>query len=437
VIAITGLVARQLTGPGSIQEIDQYSFFEPICVFNKVLMSEDQTTSLGTLAVKHAILERGVSHIGVPNDVQKLPYESEVKPFKGRVPNMAFCQSVKLVKEAAELIDAARRPVIVAGFGVMGQAVELLQFANKISAPIVTTYRAKGLVNGSEPLYVGCHGGIGTTAAAKLVQTADLLLVVGSSYSDMTNIPEKRTVQIDIDPMMIAKKYPVEVGLVGNCSELVPMLRDLVSENVKDDYLREIKDLKEQWLKVLEGERDPNSTPIRPQYIMEVLSEEVADDAVLSIDVGENAWWFGRNFQMKSTQKMILSGYLASMGFGLPGAMAATVAYPDRQAVCITGDGGFAMVMGDFMTCVKYRMPVKVFVLNNSQLGMIMQVQKVYEYKNWQTELHNVDFAEYARSCGGVGLKVTEPNKLREVVKKALTSEGPVIVDILTDPKRF
>jgi thiamine pyrophosphate-dependent acetolactate synthase large subunit-like protein len=155
------------------------------------------------------------------------------------------------------------------------------------------------------------------------------------------------------------------------------------------------------------------------------------------LDVGENCWWFGRNFQMKKTQKMVMSGLLASMGFGLPGAMAAALAYPDRQIVCITGDGGFTMVMSDFLTTLKYQMPIKVFVMNNKSLGMIMQEQKVEGYESWQTELYNYDFADFAEHSGGMGIKVTEPSNLEAAVEKALSATKPTIVDIDTDPRRF
>ncbi len=160
-------------------------------------------------------------------------------------------------------------------------------------------------------------------------------------------------------------------------------------------------------------------------------------NAIISLDIGENAWWFGRNFFMKKTQRMVMSGYLASMGFGLPGALAAAVAYDDRDIICITGDGGFSMVMADFLTAVKYDLPVKVFLFNNGQLGMIMQEQKMEKYPNWNTELHNCDYAEYANICGGVGIKVSEAKELPGAIDKALATKKPVIVDIVTDPRRF
>jgi pyruvate oxidase/acetolactate synthase-1/2/3 large subunit len=236
---------------------------------------------------------------------------------------------------------------------------------------------------------------------------------------------------------MIAKSYPVEVGLLGNSALLIPKLAKKVKEKQNTGYMNEIARLKQEWVEQLQREAGPSSKPIRPQYIMKVLKEKIADDAVISLDVGENCWWFGRNFMMKKTQKMVMSGYLASMGFGLPGALAATLAYPDRQVVCIAGDGGFSMVMGDFLTALKYQMPVKVFVLNNQSLGMIQQEQKVEGYERWQTELYSYNFADYAEHSGGKGIKVTEPNELEAAVDNALSTKKPVIVDIETDPRRF
>ncbi len=437
VLALTGLVARQLIGPGSNQEIDQYSFFEPICVFNKILMSPEQTTTLATLAIKYALIDKGVAHIGIPNDVQKIPYRTEILPFEGRMPNFAYGQEESLIEKAAKIVDQASRPVIIAGFGAMGQGAKLLKLAAKISAPIVTTFKAKGVIDEHDALSVGCHGGIGSTAAAELVRKADLLIIVGSSFSELTQIPAKKTVQIDINPLMIARRHPVEAGLLGNSAIIIPKLTNKVSEKHNASYLEEISRLKHDWLNRLQKEADRTQKPIRPQYIIKVLNEKIAEDAVISLDVGENCWWFGRNFLMKKTQKMVMSGYLATMGFGLPGALAAALAYPNRQTICVTGDGGLTMVLGDFLTALKYDLLVKIFVFNNKSLGMIMQEQKVEGYQGWQTDLQEFDFAKFAEHSGGIGIKVSESNQLEEAVDKALDSKKAVIVDIDTDPRRF
>lgn len=437
VIALTGMLTRQLIGPGSFQEIDQQAFFEPITVYNKVLMSENQTTTLITKAIKHAILDKGVAHIGIPKDVQEIPYTAETIPFDGSFPNNAITQPMFLILKVAQAINQAERPVIVSGFGAINQGDSILELAEKITAPIVTTFRGKGVVNEDNELYVGSHGDVGSTASTYLVLNSDLLIVVGSSFSDMTHLPEKKTIQIDIDPLVIGKQYPVEVGLYGNSAEILPQLMDLVQENKKDQYLEEIRMHKKEWLDLLDEEADGKLTPIRPQYIIKVLNDKIDDDAVITLDTGENGWWFGRNFWMKKTQKMIMSGYLGTMGFGLPAALAAQLIYPDRQVVCITGDGGFSMVMADFLTAVRNQLPVKIFIFNNHQLGMIMQEQMVEKYPNWETELYNPDFAAFARDCGGVGIKAKTPDELTGAIDEALSSDEPVIVDIETDPRRF
>ncbi len=437
VLALTGLVPRKQIGQGAIQEIDQQAFFEPLSVYNKTLMTEDQTTTLATLAIKHALLNQGVAHIGIPNDVQKLPFEAKILSFEGRMPNMAYGQEEWIVEKAAKVIDEAKRPVILAGFGCRGQGKKLLNLASKLCAPIISTFRAKGVVDENDPLYVGCHGGVGSTAAGTLMEKADLLIAIGSSFSDLSLIPQKRTVQIEINPLMIARRYPVEVSLLGNSAILIPKLTEKVALKQNKNYLVEISQLKQAWIQQLDIESDATLKPIRPPYIIKVLNDKIADNAIISLDVGENCWWFGRNFRMKKTQKLVMSGQLATMGFGLPGALAAALAYPERQIVCLTGDGGLTMVMGDFLTALKYNLPVKVFVMNNKRLGMIMQEQKVERYESWQTELHDFSFAAFAEHAGGLGIKVTEPSELEAAVDKALIANIPTIVDIDTDPRRF
>jgi pyruvate oxidase len=437
VLALTGMVPRRMIGQGAIQEIDQQAFFEPVSVYNKTLMTEDQTTSLATLAIKHALLDQGVAHIGIPNDVQKLPYEAEILPFEGIMPNLAYGSEDWVVEKAAKVVDSAQRPVVLAGFGCRGQGTKLLALAAKLGAPIISTFRAKGVVDEGEGLYVGCHGGVGSTAAGTLMHKADLLIAIGASFSDLSQIPKKCMVQIDINPLMIARRFPAEVALLGNSAVLIPKLTAKVQQKQNADYTAEITRLKQAWLQQLEKEADATLKPIRPQYIMKVLTAKIAKDAVISLDVGENCWWFGRNFQMKKTQKMVMSGNLATMGFGLPGALAAALAYPNRQIICVTGDGGLTMVLGDFLTALKYGLNVKVFVINNKHLGMIMQEQKVEKYESWQTELHDFSFADFAEHSGGLGIKVTEPNELEAAVDKALKASKPTIVDIDTDPRRF
>lgn len=437
VLALTGMVKRQMIGPGSFQEIDQHSFFEPLTVYNETLMSKNQTVTLITLAMKHALIDKGVAHIGIPNDVQKNQHFEETVSFEGSFPNRAISPPKSMITKAANVIAKSKRPVIVIGFGAAGQGENIIKIADRISAPIVSTFRGKGIVDEYNELYMGSHGGIGSSSAARLVHDSDLLIVIGSSFSDLTNLPKKKIIQIDMDPMIIGKTYPVEVGLLGNSAIIIPKLLDSLEENRKDEYLKEIMKLKEGWFQLLDKEIDREKTPVRPPYIIRALNDRIADDAIITLDVGENAWWAGRNFILKDTQKMLLSGYLGSMGFGLPAAIAAQLVYPDRQVICIAGDGGFAMVMADFITAIKYELPIKVFLFNNRELAMIRQEQLFEKYENWATDLYDFDFADYARDCGGIGIKVEKADELEGAVEEALNSDKAVIVDINTDPVRF
>ncbi|BAW31442.1 MAG TPA: thiamine pyrophosphate-binding protein [Methanothermobacter sp.] len=437
VLAITGQVERNRIGTGASQEIDQHAFFEPFSVFNMTLISPDQTTNLVTSAIKHALLLGGVAHIDVPRDMQSLECKEKIKPFKDNIPNRSITTDEKHLKRAAEIINTSKKPVIIAGFGSLEAKEQVVRLAEKIDAPIVTTFRGKGVVDENHPLYMGSHGTIGSTAAAELVRDSDLLIVIGSSFSDLTQIPQKRMIQIDIDPMMIARRYPVESGIIGRSAIVIPKILKFVDKKERKDYRKKMSELKSRWLKLLEAEADPISTPIRPQYIISVLNRKLDDDAIITLDVGENGWWFGRNFQMKSTQRVLFSGYLGSMGFGLPAALVAQLEYPERQVACITGDGGFSMVMGDFLTAIKYDLPIKVFLFNNKNLAMIMQEQKVENYPIWQTELQDCDFAGFAENCGGIGIKADDPRELEKVVDEALKFDKPVLVDIDTDPRRF
>ena len=245
----------------------------------------------------------------------------------------------------------------------------------------------------------------------------------------------KALVQVEIDPLKIGK-IPFTVALWGNCSLVLPKLVDAVQMKKNDSVIKEIAEMKKKWFEQLQKEADPTATPLRPPFIMKILSYVLPDDAIISIDVGENGWWFGRNFKINH-QRFVMSGYLGSMGFGLPGALAAKLAFPDNTVVCITGDGGFSMAMADFVTAVKYDLPMIVVVLNNKQLAMIQVEQKIEGYQNYGTDLLNPDFASYADACGGVGLKVSKPEDFLKVVKQALEIKKPVLIDVATDPKRF
>lgn len=252
----------------------------------------------------------------------------------------------------------------------------------------------------------------------------------------MTRVPEGvPLLQVDRDPLKLGKGNR-SLPVFGDVGEVLTRLLPGLRQRGRPTAVRRVKAVVEPWQAQLRREADAQAVPLRPPFIMDTLSEVIPEDAVISVDVGENGWWFGRNFRMKR-QRFIMSGYLATMGFALPGAIAAKIASPDRQIFCITGDGGFAMAMADFVTAVRDNLPMVVVILNNHELGMIRVEQMVEHYEPFATRLHNPDFVQFARSCGGDGKKVTVPADLSRALMWAMQQEKPVIVDIETDPDRF
>lgn len=436
VISINGQVRAQYTGPGGIQEIDQDAFFRPLTVYNNTIYDKHMALLLLTKALKFSILHKGVSQISVPNNIQKEIIDEKLCKKESCLDNFMISPDEKSLKTAAELIDKAKKPVIIIGWGCKNCGDEVLALAEKIKAPVATTFRAKGIISEYDKWSVGILGSVGTPHARDFVNSSDLLITAGVGYSQLTNVPtDKKTIQIDINPVKLEKSSD-GISLWGNCSAVLPKLREILKEKEDDEIQSRIKKEKEKWEKTLLLEADETKTPIRPPYIMKILSEIISPDSAIALDVGENQWWFGRNFRMRK-QAFAMSGYLGTMGFGLPAAIAAKIAWPKKDVFCITGDGGFSMAMSDFITAVKYDLPIIVVILSNRQLGMIQVEQMMEKYENYATDLKNPDFAGFARNCGGDGIRVVKPKDLKPALIKAMKSKKPFIVDIDTDSKRF
>ncbi len=435
VISLNGQVEIQYTGSGGIQEIDQDAFFRPVTVYNNTVADKKTAVLLLSRALRYAILDRGVAQLSVPNDIQKQTLDA------GFCTRECICSqdivpASGLLKEAAGRINAAKNPVILAGWGAYTAGGDVLAIARKIGAPILTTFRAKGILPEDNEWVVGILGNVGSPHARSCASGADLLITLGVGFSKFTNVPEDiPLVQVDINPLRLGRNRQT-TSLWGNCTSVLPLLLPLLAEKDSEPARARIAQMKQEWDTHRDLEADGNAAPLRPPFIMKVLSTLIPDDAVISLDVGENQWWFGRNFRMKR-QKFAMSGYLATMGFGFPGAIAARLAYPDRPVFCITGDGGFSMAMADFVTTVKYDLPMVVIVLNNRQLGMIQVEQMAEHYPNFGTDLLNPDFAGYAEVCGGIGIRVKQPDELEPAILEAMKANRPVIIDVDTDPKRF
>ena len=436
VLSLNGQVEAQYTGPGGVQEIDQDAFFRPVTVYNNTIYEKNLSLLLLTRALRYARIDRGVAQISVPNDIQKKPLDVRFCTRESSLSGPDIVPPDEMIKTAASAINNSKRPVILAGWGAYPDGQQVLALADKIKAPILTTFRAKGILPEDNPWVIGILGNVGSPKARNLVNESDLVITLGVGFSKYTNVPtEKPFVQVDIDPLKLGKNSQT-IALWGNCSLVLKKISPLLNEREDGGIKDRLDAMKKQWDQQRDSEADSTAAPLRPPFIMKVLSEVIPADAVISLDVGENQWWFGRNFRIKQ-QRFAMSGYLATMGFGLPGAIAAKIAYPDRSVFCITGDGGFSMAMADFITAVKYHLPMVVIILNNHQLGMIQVEQMMEHYPNYATDLLNPDFARYAEACGGMGIHVSNPEELRPALLTAVSAERPVIIDVETDPKRF
>jgi len=436
VLSLNGQVETQYTGPYGIQEIDQDAFFRPITVYNNTIYDRKMTVLLVNRALKYATLRQGVAQLSVPNDIQKQPLDARFCRRETTLSGPYILPDDREIAAAVAVIDASKKPVILAGWGAYGEGDEVLALARKIAAPILTTYRAKGIIPEDNEWVIGVLGHSGSPQARALVTQADLIITLGVGFSKFTNVPTDKTlIQLDTNPIKLGKG-PDTISLWGNCALTIPKLTALAGERNSEHILKEIAGIKREWADQLDREADPEAVPIRPPYIMKILSDVIPEDAVITVDVGETQWWFGRNFQMKR-QRFAMSGYLATMGFGFPAAIAAKLAYPNQKVFCITGDGGFSQTMADFVTAVKYQLPMIIIILNNHQLGMIQVEQLMEHYPNFGTDLLNPDFAAYAQVCGGEGFRVEKPGELKGVIEKAMSLNLPVIVDVETDPRRF
>ncbi len=438
VLALTGQVEPQFLGTHTLQEIDLKALFESVSYFNKTITTPQEAAEMVVLAAKTAILNRGVSTLSIPTNIQRSVSTSKIIKFSKRIPAYRIKPPGFLIDEAVKMINEASKPVIIAGWGSRHAANLIISLAEKIGAPIATTFRAKGVISEYHPLSLGVLGSVGTRLAREIVNNADLLVVLGSSYSKETGIPMNiKTIQVDYDPMNIGKRFPVELGLYGSVEDTLPDLIERVQPRDSTDIKNVIVSLRKDWDAVLKKDSENSAKPLHPAKILATLNTLADKNAIISIDVGDNSWWFGRHFRMFGTQRLLISGYLGAMGFGFAAGLASQLAYPDEQCIVITGDGAFSMVMADFTTAVKYNLPVKILVFNNRELSMIRHEQAEAALPKFGVDLLNPDFASFAVTCGGVGFSVREPSELEDKMVKLLESEKPGILDIETDPAYY
>ncbi len=442
VLALTGQVPTKLIGRGAFQEVDLAAAFGGVAGYTGVAMPHSPFAELMSLACKHAILERGVSHLVFPDDVQTLPRpDAKAGSPVGRVAARAIVPPADALEEALGAIRGARRPVIVVGHGARFAMEEVVALAEALDCPVLTTFKGKGQIADSHPLGGGVLGRSGTPIASWLMNEADLLVVFGASFSNHTGITDyKPIVQVDYDAMALARFHAVSVPVWGEIGVTAARMRERLGAT---RAVNQRGDVAERWAiwraEKAKREAERSAAGVGSAALFAALGRAVPADAILAVDVGNNTYSFGRYFECER-QAILMSGYLGSIGFGLPAAMGAWAAtqeddprFGGRKVVSISGDGGFGQYMGELTTLVKYGMNVTHVLLNNGELGKISKEQRAGDWDVWQTSLTNPDFARFAELCGAKGLRVTEEAALEGALREALAHDGPSLVEVMTD----
>ena len=443
VLALTGQVDAQVFGPGAFQEIDLAAAFAPVARFSQTVLHTSKHGELMNLACKNAIVERDVAHLIFPDDVQTLPAEDGVAPGspEGRVSSPRISPDDESLQQVIDKVTASKRPIVIVGYGAREAMADVIGLAEMLHAPVLTTFKAKGQIPDQHPLAAGVLGRSGTPVASWFMNECDLILAFGASFSNHTGITPKRPiVQVDFDRMALGKFHKIDVPVWGEIGITARRLSKRLERATQTDDQRE--ELAERWAIWRDEKRsrveDDQGNGLNSALVFAELSDAVPHDAVIAVDVGNNTYSFGRYFESKG-QRILMSGYLGSIGFSFPAAMGAWAAtqdqdeYRGRKVVSVSGDGGFGQYMGDFNTAVKYNMNITHVLLNNSQLGKISKEQRAGEWPVWQTDLHNPSFAAYANLCGGHGIRVKTADKLRAALEEGLAHDGPTLVEIMTD----
>jgi len=437
-LALTGQVATQVVGTGNFQEVDLVQAFNTVAEFNHRVQGDSRHSELMSLAVKHAILKRNVSHLTFPDEIQerKANPNAKAKTPKNRITSLEIAPPKNAVNDAVDLIKKSKRPVIVMGHGARIHKKSIIQFAESLNAAVVTTFKGKGLIPDNHPLGGGVLGRSGTPIASWFMNEADLLIVFGASFSNHTGItPKKPIIQIDFDPLALSKFHQVEVAVWGEISRTLEIFNAALKGKINTSDQR--LEIAQRW-KIWKGEKanrllETSNIGISSIAVFETMNKLTPKDAVMCVDVGNNAYSFGRYFE-PTDQDFIMSGYLGSIGFALPAAIGAWAAVGNsRPVIAVAGDGGICQYLAEITTLVKYNMPVKLIILNNHELGKISKEQRAGQFDVWKTSLSNPNFAEFAQSCGAWGKRVENQEDLEAAMKELYNQSNAGVLEIMTD----
>jgi pyruvate dehydrogenase (quinone) len=443
VLAITGLQFHDLINTHTQQDVELDKLFQDVAVYNCRIMGAAHVQNATDLAIRTALVRKGVSHITIPVDVQTMTTdirsERNVKGHSSELPTYnRQTPDPRVLQQAADLLNAGERIAILVGQGALGACDELEKIAATLGAPIVKALLGKAAVPDDSPYTTGGIGLLGTLPSQEAMEECDTLLMIGTSFPYIEFYPKPghaRCVQIDADPSRIGLRYPVEVGVVADSKLALQALIPLLKQHSKVPFLEKAQKGMKSWQELMVERETRTESPMKPQVIAAKLSKYLTNNAIVTCDSGTIATWFARHIPAKRGQMYSLSGNLASMGNGFPYAIAAAIAHPDRQVVAFVGDGGFSMMMAEMATCVKYKLNVKVVVVKNNTLGQIKWEQMVFlGNPEYQCDLEPINFAMLAQAFGAKGVTIEDPADCDRVLSEVMNTPGPCLIEAVVDP---
>lgn len=445
VLAITGLPYHDLINTQTQQDVDLDKLFEDVTVYNARIMGPAHVRTTAELACRTALAYRGVSHLTMPVDMQSMPVsraERSKRNVPGHAGNLmaegAHIATEKELNAAADILNAGQKVAILAGRGAINARDEVIEVAERLNAPIVKPLLGKGVVPDDHPQTTGGVGLLGTTPSQDALESCDTLFIIGSAFPYIEYYPKPgtaRCVQIELDPQRIGLRFPVDAALVGDSATILRRLLPRLNQKQDRSFLETAQSGMKRWRKLLEERGTRTDMPMKPQVVAHELNKLLSDRAIITTDSGTITTWIARHVDMRGDMKFSCSGTLASMGCGLPYANAAALAYPNRQVIAFVGDGGLSMLMGELATTVKYGLDVKIVVIKNNSLGQIKWEQMVFlGNPEYGCELQPIDFTAVARGFGFASFTIEDPADCGNILRDALWTSGPVLVEAIVDP---
>lgn len=436
VLAIASHIPSVQIGQMYFQETHPDRLFNECSVYNEMISSAEQAPRVVNAAIRHAVELSGVSVISLPGDVSDLKATS---PSPKYVPSRrpVLTPNEEDVRQLADVLNRAKKVAIFAGAGVEGAHDEVIELADVLKAPIGHTLRGKDFIQYDNPFDVGMTGLLGYGAAAEGMNDADVLIMLGTDFPYDQFLPDTFTVQVENHPEKLGRRTDVSLPIHSDVKPLIAALLPLLDRDRSDAFLKAKVKKHSKIMHSPVGAYTRNAEhmkPIHPEYAAHILNEVASKDAIFTADTGMCNVWTARYIDPLGTRRLIGSFLHGSMANALPHAIGAQVAFPNRQVISVSGDGGLSMLLGELVTARMYDLPVKVVVFNNSTLGMVKLEMLVNGLPDYGTDVHDVNYAEVASAIGFHGERVTEPTRLRGALQEAFAYNGPALIEVMTDP---